>query len=194
MPDLIARLDKWLAANRPDYYAGLAPGISEEEVAALEAQLGVGLPAGLRDLLKWRNGQVPRNFDSIYQNFSLMDADEIADTRQTNNDLLAGGDFDRLNWWDPQWVPFLTNGGGDNYCVDFAGSFGGVKGQILVWNHDYESRPIEYADFDHWLQTVVEACEQGYLEDGDYGMEPTEEFDALYARINPGYPKENKAG
>ena len=39
----------------------------------------------------------------------------------------------------------------------------------------------------------MEACEQGYLEDGDYGMEPTEEFDALDKRINPGYPKENKS-
>ena len=195
MSDLIERLDMWLAENRPDYYKALQPGASEETVAALEEQLGVTLPTTFRDLLKWRNGQAPRNFDSIYQNYSLIDAEEIAGTRQSNNELLAAGDFDQANWWDAQWVPFLGNGGGDFYCIDYAGSFGGKKGQIIVWNHDYEARPVEHVDFDHWLQTLVEALEKGFLVDDDpYGWQPTEEFDALYAEINLGYPIENEAG
>jgi cell wall assembly regulator SMI1 len=195
MSDLIERLDRWLAENRPDYYSGLQPGISEEEVVALEAKLGVALPTGLRNLLKWHNGQAPKNYDSIYHNYSLIDAEEIAGIRESNNELLAAGDFDQPNWWDPQWIPFLGNGGGDNYCVDLAGSFGGTKGQIIVWNHDYEARPVEHVDFEHWLQTLVEALERGYLVDDDpYGMQPTEEFDDLYKEINPGYPIDNEAG
>jgi len=195
MSDLIERLDKWLAKNVPEYYKELEPGISEQEVAALEAQLGVALPGEFRELLKWRNGQGPRNFDSIYYNFSLMSADEIEGTRSTNNKLLKAGDFDQKNWWFPEYVPFLSNGGGDNYCIDYAGSFSGTKGQIIVWNHDYEARPIEHVDFHHWLQTLVVGLERGYLEhDEDYGMQPTEEFDAMYAEINPGYPIDNDAG
>jgi hypothetical protein len=41
----------------------------------------------------------------------------------------------------------------------------------------------------------VEGLERGYLEyDEDYGMQPTEEFDAIYQEINPGYPIDNDAG
>jgi cell wall assembly regulator SMI1 len=194
MSGLIDRLDRWLAQNRADYYKQLEPGVTEEEVVALEAELGYALPQGLRALLKWRNGQGPRNFDCIYYNYSLMSADEISGVRQSNNELLEAGDFDIPNWWFPEWVPFLSNGGGDNYCIDFAGTFAGTRGQIIVWNHDYEARPIEHVDFDHWLQTLVEACEKCFLEDGDYGMQPTVEFDDLFAQINPGYPIEHEAG
>src|SRR5947209_3402000 len=102
MSDLIERLDGWLAKNRPDYYKELEPGASEEQVAALESQLGVTLPDELRDLLKWRNGQGPKNFDSIYYNFSFMSADEIKGLRSTNNKLLKSGDFDQVNWWFPE--------------------------------------------------------------------------------------------
>jgi cell wall assembly regulator SMI1 len=194
MSDLIERLDRWLAANQPEHYEGLAPGATEEEVAKLELQLSFVLPEEFRELLKWRNGQRQDEYDSIYYTFSFLSASEIEGTRRTNNELLDAGDFDQTNWWFPEYVPFLESAGGDNYCIDFAGSFGGTKGQIIVWNHDYEARPIEHADFQHWLQTIVEALEHGYLEDGDYGMEPTEEFDALYKEINPGYPIDNKAG
>jgi cell wall assembly regulator SMI1 len=195
MSDLLERLDKWLAGNEPDYYKDLEPGISEPEVAVLEAQLGVTLPDELRELLKWRNGQGPRNFGSVYYNFSFMSAGDIEGTRSTNNELLEAGDFDQPNWWFPEYVPFLENGGGDHYCIDNAGSFGGIKGQVIVWNHDYESRPIEHIDFHHWLQTLVEGLERGYLvHDDGYGMQPTEEFDAMYAEINPGYPIDNDAG
>jgi cell wall assembly regulator SMI1 len=194
MSGLIERLDKWLAENRPEYYEGLAKGASEKDIATLESKLGVTLPDEFKELLKWRNGQKSDNFDSIYYTFSFMSADDIEGTRRENNELLKAGDFDQPNWWFPEYVPFLVSAGGDNYCIDYAGSFGGTKGQIIVWNHDYEARPIEHVDFHHWLQTIVEALEHDYLEDGDYGMEPTEEFDALYKEINPGYPIDNDAG
>jgi len=83
MSDLIERLDKWLAENRPGYYRELEPGASEEQVVAIEGSLGVRLPDELRELLKWRNGQGPRNFDSIYYNYLFMSADEIEGRRKT---------------------------------------------------------------------------------------------------------------
>jgi cell wall assembly regulator SMI1 len=191
MSDLIERLDRWLAANRPEYYKGLAPGASEKEIAAVEAKLGVTLPDELRELLKWRNGQKSTRFGGIYHTFALMSAKDIEETRRAYNKLLEEGDFEEENWWFPEYVPFLVSAGGDNYCIDYVGSFGGTKGQIIVWNHDYESRPIEYADFHHWLQTIVEALEHGYL---NSDMRPTRDFDAFYKEINPGYPIDNDAG
>ena len=44
MEDAIERLDLWLKGNRPDYYAQLNPGLTDEEIGALEARIGVTLP------------------------------------------------------------------------------------------------------------------------------------------------------
>lgn len=194
MDNLIERLDTWLAQNRADYYRQLEPGLTQEQIEELESTLGNTLPDEMRALLMWRNGQSSRNFKSIYYNYMLIGADDIAEIVEMNNEMLAHGQFNKPNWWDPQWVPFMDNGAGDYYCIDFAGTFDGVPGQIIEFNHDYEGRSIQHRNFRHWLQTLVDALEQGALEDDEYGIQPTEEFDALYALINPGYPIRKEAG
>src|SRR4051812_9635367 len=156
MDDLVERLDKWLAENRPDYYSKLEPGLSGEELADLEATLEVALPPEMRALLMWRNGQNARNSHSIYHNYMFIGSDDIADIFAMNNDMLDNEEFDKANWWHHGWVPFLDNGAGDYYCVDFAGSFDGVPGQVLEFNHDYEGRTIQYPSLRQWLETLVQ--------------------------------------
>lgn len=195
MEPMLERLDKWLATNRVEYYQKLASGATETDLDELAELLDNSLPEGLRSLLQWRNGQDTRNFESIYYNYSLMGSEDIAEVVEMNNSMLAHGEFNQANWWNTQWIPFLQNGAGDYYCIDLAGSFGGTKGQVLEYNHDYEGRNIQHPDFAAWLQTLVEGCEQHLLEYDDTGMQPTsEEFDTLYEKINPGYPISRKAG
>jgi cell wall assembly regulator SMI1 len=195
MQDTVQRLDRWLAENRPDYYAKLNPGLTDDELTALEQQLGNTLPEALKTLLRWRNGQAPGNRKSFYYNYTLMDAEDIAETIKTHNDLLASGDYKRANWWSPRWIPFLDNGAGDTYCVDTEGSFGGAQGQVLEFNHDYESRRIHADNLESWLETVSQGLEQGLLEYDEYGMEPVDDrFDELRAEMNPGYPLDKYAG
>jgi cell wall assembly regulator SMI1 len=195
MSTLIERLDKWLAENRSEYYQKLNPGANDEDMAELEEIIDAPLPDDLKSFLKWRNGQDGRNFKSLYYNYMLMDTEEIAESVEINNSMLENEEFDKANWWNTQWIPFLQNGAGDYYCIDLAGSFGGTKGQVIEYNHDYEGRDIQHPSFDAWLQTLVEGCEQGLLEYDDTGMQPnSDEFDTLFNRINPGYPISHEAG
>jgi cell wall assembly regulator SMI1 len=194
--DLIERLDKWVKENRPSVYEKLLPGLSSEEISRLEKDLGVALPDQMRAFLEWRNGQTLYDVESFYYNYTLMDAGDIGESNDMLNELLEGGDFDRENWWNPKWVPFMANGAGDYYCVDMEGSFGGQVGQVLEFNHDYEARDIQFPSFAKWLETTVEAFEAGLFEYGDYGMEPVddEQYQAVRKRISPGYPVKQKAG
>jgi cell wall assembly regulator SMI1 len=195
MEDLIARLDAWLSRERPEFYAHLLPGLTDAALRDLETRLGRALPAEFQAFYRWRNGQDASYFESFFHNFSLMPAVHIVEAQRVLNDLLEAGDFDLPNWWSPQWVPFLYNGAGDHYCVDTGGSFGGVPGQVLMFNHDWENRDIEYPSFHAWLATVVEALEAGMFEYGEYGMQPVDDaWDALCAVRNPGYPIEHDAG
>jgi cell wall assembly regulator SMI1 len=44
MEDLIERLDRWLRENRLKYYSKLLPGLTDEEILALEEALCISLP------------------------------------------------------------------------------------------------------------------------------------------------------
>src|SRR4051794_14342227 len=57
MPELVARLDNWLAQHRPSYRANLLPGLTNDEWDAFVSQLGVPPPDSFRVLYQWRNGQ-----------------------------------------------------------------------------------------------------------------------------------------
>jgi cell wall assembly regulator SMI1 len=190
----ITRLDAWLQANRPDYYARLQPGLSEAELAAWETELGVTLPADFRAFFAWRNGQA--GFKSFLYNFMLMAADDITEARKGLNEFLESGEFDQANWWQPGWIPFLDNGGGDHYCLDLDGAFGGVPGQILHFYHDWENRDVEFPSFAAWLETTITAFERDMFEYDSTGMQPldSDAVEQLQSKISPGYPIDQEAG
>ena len=80
---LLAKLDHWLSANRPDYYDGLQPGVTDAELDAFEVRFQLKLPAAFRDLYRWRNGQEVMYFRSsqLYLLFSSLES--IAETKES---------------------------------------------------------------------------------------------------------------
>lgn len=54
--ELLGRYEAKLADEAPNVLTALQPGLSDEEIDALEAQYGVTLPPDLRALYRWRNG------------------------------------------------------------------------------------------------------------------------------------------
>jgi cell wall assembly regulator SMI1 len=75
--ELIARLDRWLAANRADYYAELRPGVTDQALDAFEARFGVQPPAAFRLLYKWRNGQRAMHLESFENNCMFSALEDI---------------------------------------------------------------------------------------------------------------------
>jgi predicted DNA-binding WGR domain protein len=155
----LGRLDIWLRRHRPVYYARLIPGLDDQQLRSFEAALGLALPDGLRDFFRWRNGQALNCYAALVHRFGLMEARSVVDERRGLNELLENGELEHANWWSSGWVPFLENGFGDFYCVDFDGTFTGRVGQVLHYCHDYEARSVIAPDFDAWLKTVVSRLE-----------------------------------
>lgn len=48
--------------NRPDYYAKLAPGLTDQELLTIEEEFGVSFPEEFKAFYRWRNGQYDDNF------------------------------------------------------------------------------------------------------------------------------------
>ena len=54
VPALIERMDRWLAANRPDYCARLRPGATDAMLNAFEDRFSLRLPEPFRAFYRWR--------------------------------------------------------------------------------------------------------------------------------------------
>ena len=160
---LIGRLDRWLTANRPDYYAHLQPGVSDAQLDAFEARFALKLLNTFRHLYRWRNGHDQLRSDSLVNNLMFSSLEDIARQKELLDDLI-GSDFEDPRWWRRSWVPFLENGAGDHLCVDLAAEDGGTPGQVLMFYHDWDRRPVRSLSLDAWLADLVAAMEGGTLE------------------------------
>lgn len=155
-PALLSRLDALLQQRRPAYHATLGPPATDAEIAALETEFQLTLPAELRQWFRWRNGQ--QGFENFFENYCLQSVQSAAETMRVNRELLEAGDF-VLNWWRPGWVPLLENGGGDHVCLDLEGTFTGRPGQLVQHWHDWEPRTVLFPDLTAWLAAVVQVYE-----------------------------------
>jgi cell wall assembly regulator SMI1 len=161
--ELIARLDRWLAAHRPDYYTRLQPGVTDADLDAFEARFALKLPAAFRQLYRWRNGQDPHSFASLQGNRMFSSLEAIADTKDLFDGMI-GLDFDDPRYWRRGWVPFLANGGGSHLCLDVVAEDGGQAGQLVAFWKGDEDRPVEFPSLEAWLADLVASLESGSLE------------------------------
>jgi cell wall assembly regulator SMI1 len=160
---LIGRLDRWLAANRPDYYAHLLPGVTEAQLDAFEAQFSLKLLEAFRRLYRWRNGHDQLRSESLVYNLMFSSLEDIARVKELMDGMI-GADFEDPRWWRQSWVPFLENGAGDHLCIDLAAENGGTPGQVLMFYHDWEQRPVRSPSVEVWLADLVASMEGGWLE------------------------------
>jgi cell wall assembly regulator SMI1 len=191
MREGIVRLETWLQAHRPDYLAALAAGATDEEFAAFERTVGRQLPSELAALYRWHNGQADSCYAALHDNWMFSSLASIAEAWEMTTELLEGGDFERANWWQPGWIPFLDNGGGDHLCVDLDGTFTGQAGQVLEFWHDDADRVVVYPNVATYFEVVVRSLEEtAWGADEEYWeIDPK-----IAATLAPGYPKRFKAG
>jgi len=163
---LIERMDRWLAAHRPDYYAKLQPGVTDAQLDAFEERFALTLPTEFRQLYRWRNGQHPYYFKALQGNRMFMSLEDVTSCKQISDDFV-GSDFDRPGWWHFSWIPFLDNGAASHLCLDVTvvDIVNGTQRGWLVafWKAD-EDRPIEYYSMQEWLAELVASMEDGSLE------------------------------
>jgi cell wall assembly regulator SMI1 len=153
------RLDAAWEKNRAGFHQGLRPGATDSQCDSAAAALGASLPADLRALLTWHNGQNPEVFAAFFQSFHLLSADEIVEAAK---DLQA----QPRNGWKTELVPFLSDDQDNFVCVDTS-----RPGAPLVECWRGRDSAIEIASsLGAWLEGFVTAVERGdYHEDEERG-------------------------
>lgn len=158
------RLDEWLADNPEEIPSRLNPAASDEDMLALEAALDVKLPEDFVESLKVHNGQ-PSIAGDFFDGDGLLAVEDILSEWSAWKELVTSGDFDECtsepdegikdDWYNLNWIPFTSNGGGDHLCLDLDPTDGGTVGQVIrVW-HDDDRRTLVARSFREWLHRFV---------------------------------------
>ncbi len=159
MEQLLARLERWLAAHRARFHENLQPGAKAAQLDALAKQLGKPVPAALAVLLRWHNGQGDEYAGYFVDHWNLMSAQRIAETK---TELDAS---DAEYGWNKNWLPLFDDDGGNFICLDLAQAEPAVVG---FWAG---GKPETLApSLEAWLAEFVKGAEAGeYHEDPERG-------------------------
>lgn len=158
------RFEGWLAAHRPRLLEDLQPPADSVELQELTQRLGFALPQDFMSCLGVHNGQAG-HAEYLFDRHAFLSIRHILMRWKTWNDLLEDGDFDdrvaratagvQPVWWDPAWIPFAANGGGDYLCIDLRPASGGTPGQVIEVLHDAPDRRLMAPTFADWFDRFV---------------------------------------
>lgn len=184
MQAFLNKLDSHISSKRAGYYKCLQPGLSAVEIATLEQTFDVKLPADIKALYEWKNGQQSDCYEAFVNNSMFLPLQHALETAKENTEMI-GSDFELENWWHAAWIPLFDNGGGDYICYDTAGVFTGIKGQIIEFWHADNDRDTIAPDLTTFITSINKL----------YETTPAESFDEYFEVKTPdGYPKGNFAG
>lgn len=144
LASVLARLDAWLAANRPDYHAKLAPPLPSP----------IDLPPDVATLYAWRNGQSDSGWSLVGRTWFLPIDQLVVQRREGAS---AASDVDDPAWWSDDWFPVLDDGMANLYCVD------GSTGAVLLYLQDDPERSIVAPSLTALFTALVEGMETGAL-------------------------------
>jgi cell wall assembly regulator SMI1 len=164
MTRLLTRLETWLKKHRRHYRKGLLPGADPSELATLEKKIGMALPAALKALLTWHNGQSSDTISRFEDQWSLMSSAQIGEAKHELDADAA--ESQPKTGWQPSWIPFLDNDAGDYVCLDTSQPGAPVREFWL----DQAEHPVVAPSLDAWLADRIAAMERGeYHEDPERG-------------------------
>jgi cell wall assembly regulator SMI1 len=74
-------------------------------------------------------------------------------------------------WWNRDWLPIATNDGGDFVCVDMSPTKNGVIGQVIIFYHDMNDRPVIATSLGELFELIADGLESGeYIVDEENGI------------------------
>lgn len=141
----LKRLDAWFEQHRPRFWRGLNPPATAEELRAV----GRPLPAALRVLLSWHNGQSMDFVGAFEESWFFMGTDRMETA---------------IEEVPPACVPFLNDDAGSYRCLD-------ASGAVVDVTAGEDATTLIVNSLTAWIWRFTEDVEQGrYVEDEERGQ------------------------
>lgn len=146
--DLFQKLDGALERAAPGLHANLRGAATLREVEGAERALGVPLPAELRELYAWHDGQTgsgtfPAHGKSVAEGFFVPLARSL-EVRARHVD----------HGWPSGWLPLIDAGNGDYLCFDLDG------GGVVEFQHETPRRPLVAPSLAAWIEAILAGLDE----------------------------------
>ncbi|MEV0184693.1 SMI1/KNR4 family protein [Streptomyces sp. NPDC050625] len=169
------RIFRWLTENTPAHTDALNPPASEEQIAQAESEMGVSLPAELRQILMMNNGSTAKHRsltgNSFYDargggDYSPFPSDYVFCDVELICSLYVGNrkasiamqePGSRYEYWKEGWIPVFRKK--EVHCGLFLDVSGG-QDPAPVYAYEEESFPeLAFSSLADYLSTVGDALE-----------------------------------
>jgi cell wall assembly regulator SMI1 len=153
-------IETWYSKHVPEMFKGLKPGASEDDIEAYAKQLKVDLPRDYIESLKLHDGETDLgewtylSIEAALENWRRKQGLLRKQQPGASQRVKGRGDGKMQEvWWDPAWIPFAEDSGGNLLCLDLHPDIDGTVGQVL--DIDMEDGPslTEYDSFAEWLES-----------------------------------------
>jgi cell wall assembly regulator SMI1 len=142
----------------------LAAGASDQALERLEAALGGVLPEDFRASYRRHDGGFTMR---LVTSMDILPLAGIIEAWQVLEELLRDEEWARTPpyyfseevvrsgwrtgpiqpvWWSRHWIPFAADRAGNHACLDLAPAAGGMKGQIIDWDHECGPSRVLFTD------------------------------------------------
>lgn len=164
---LLQHLESFLAKINPSILEDLAPPATDTEILKLQEKLKVTLPDDFIDCLKIHNGQLGKA-TGLFDGSEFLSTSRILQEWSIMKDVFDDGELDDLNpddlsidgvkggAWIQKWIPIISSGNGDMWCLDLDPGEGGTYGQVIqYWHEDFETQN-EAPNFKEWFSNFID--------------------------------------
>ncbi|HEU4562860.1 MAG TPA: SMI1/KNR4 family protein [Longimicrobium sp.] len=181
------RLERWLAAHRPQILANLQPPASDADLAALAETLGVSLPPSFLDLYRWKNGQRDPGEPGPFYGLSFLSIPDLLKEWENWNEILADNSFDlhgfsssvapgvvKERYANRHWIPFSHDWGGNHIGVDLDPGPKGRVGQVINFGRDEDAKYVLGQTVQAFVARLADELEAGnfvLMDPPDVGFE-----------------------
>ena len=181
------RIRKWLHKQYPELDDTLNYGIEPQALLDIEAQLGVHLPASVRESYLVVDGQEAESAagcaEGLFFGLTILPLDDVLEEwrfwRDVDDDPATGANprlrdiMDSIppNWIRKEysqrgWIPLVTDKGGNYMGIDLSPGDAGVAGQIIIFGRDFDTKVVVHRGegahgWGTWLSSFADELEHG---------------------------------
>lgn len=167
MQQLWQQLESILEETNPSVLTDLAPPATDTEISDLQDKLGVKLPDDFIATLKIHNGQRGKA-DGLFDGSEFLSTSRILQEWTMMKEVFDSGEFDGFNpddlssegvksgAWIPKWIPIISFGNGDIWCLDLDPGEDGHYGQVIQYWHEDAAAQKEANSFTEWFSNFTD--------------------------------------
>jgi len=159
---------QFIKKNQPELKTHLLPGATLEEIQNIEDFLSIEFPTSFKECYLIHNGLAQSRFIDYWRLFPLKEIKEIWTYCKK---LSVSDDFSNEYKWNPKWIPFGSNMGGNIICLNLDPATEDAEnvpeefsrfGELFIYFQDEKRVTSQNVEFHEWFENFL-----GYFEETD---------------------------